>query len=120
MLSGLSSQAYDITADGFANAHMRCSGSQLFEFAGLQNWHAQVLVQPSLRCIADCHESRQLVFVVRCWVVHANFYEKAIFLGLRERIRALMLDWILRCKDDKDRGERAGLAIDRHLALLHR
>ena len=30
-----------------------------------------------------------------------------------------MLDWILRCKDYEDRGQRAGLAIDRHLALLH-
>src|SRR5215469_7770283 len=103
MLPGLSSQINDVTADGVTDLHIGGRSSQLFEFTRLQNGHPQVLLQASLRSVASRHESGQFVLVFSSRVVHSDFYEKAILLGFREWVRALMLDGILCGEDDEDR-----------------
>ena len=64
-------------------------------------------------------ELRQLVLILDARIAHANFYEKAVLLGLGKWIRSLMLDRVLGCEDNEDRRQRATCAINCHLSLLH-
>ena len=51
---------------------------------------------------------------------HDALEEEPVELRLRERIRALLLDRVLRGEDEKRVRERQRVVPDRHLALLHR
>ena len=53
-------------------------------------------------------------------VVEHELEEEAVELRLRQRIRALVLDRVLRADDEERVGQRPRLALDRHLPLLHR
>src|SRR6185503_526131 len=46
--------------------------------------------------------------------------QETVELRLRQRERALEFDWVLRREDEERVRERMGLAVDGHLALLHR
>src|SRR5690606_16180368 len=51
---------------------------------------------------------------------NTDLQQESVELCLRQRIRTLVLDRILRGKDGEQRPERPGLAIYGHLSLLHR
>ena len=53
-------------------------------------------------------------------IADADPQQEAVELGLGERIGALVLDRVLRREHDERPRERVGLALDRHLPLLHR
>ena len=59
----------------------------------------------------------QLVAEVR--VVDDHLHHEAVDLRLRERVRPLSLDRVLRREDEERVGDRVGGRTDRHLALLH-
>ena len=63
---------------------------------------------------------RELKFVFALGGGHRNLEKKAVLLCFWKRIRALMLDGVLRCEHHEHRRQRAALAIDRYLPLLHR
>ena len=52
-------------------------------------------------------------------VADVDAEEEAVELRLRQRIGALVLDRVLRRRDQERRGQRPRLAVDRDLALLH-
>ena len=56
----------------------------------------------------------------RIRIAHTDAHEKAVQLRLRQRIGALMLDWILSRQDDEGLRERIGSRIDANLRLVHR
>ena len=56
----------------------------------------------------------------RIGIAHAEAHEEAVQLGLRQRISALMLDWILSRQDDERLRERIGARIDANLRFVHR
>ena len=63
-------------------------------------------------------EHLDLVLLAR--VSEGRPQEEAVELGFGQRVRALVLDRVLR-RDDEERGlEQVRLALDRDLALLHR
>ena len=53
-------------------------------------------------------------------IADADPQQEPVELRLGQRIRALVLDRVLRREDDERRLEQARLALDRHLPLLHR
>ena len=52
-------------------------------------------------------------------IAHAQLEEEAVELGLRQRVRALHLDRVLRRQDEERRGQRARDAPHGHRRLLH-
>src|SRR5919201_1750147 len=65
-----------------------------------------------------CAEDRALL--PRRRISHDRLEEEAVELGLGQRIRALVLDRVLRGEDEERPGQRARLALERPLLLLHR
>src|SRR5215467_9002122 len=118
VLSCLPNQTDDVAANSLADAHTLRRGAPFIKFTRLQDRSPQFLEQSPLGRFPLRHELRQFVFVFHRRIAHTNFYKETVFLGLRERIRALMLDGVLRRKNDEDRRQSAGLAINRHLPFL--
>ena len=56
----------------------------------------------------------------RSGVEHRDLEHEAVFLRLGQRIGAFVFHRILRGEDGEVRRKRVGLAVDRHLPLLHR
>jgi len=63
-------------------------------------------------------EHLDLVLTAR--VADADAHQEAVELRLRKRIRALVLDRVLRREHDEGSRQQPRLALGRHLALLHR
>ena len=53
-------------------------------------------------------------------IAHRNPHQEPVQLALRQGIRALELDRVLRGDDHEGPGQRVRLAVDRHLPLAHR
>ena len=64
--------------------------------------------------------AQDLHLVGRRRVVETHLEEEAVLLGLGQRIRALVLDRVLRGHDEKRSRQRQLLSLERHPALLHR
>ena len=52
-------------------------------------------------------------------IVHRYLHQKAVQLGFRQLVGALLFHWVLRRDDGKDIAHRAGRTVDGHLPLLH-
>jgi hypothetical protein len=65
-------------------------------------------------------EAEDLPLLVLLRVAKRKLEEEAVELGLGQRVRALVLDRVLRGEDEERLGQLPGRPLDRHLPLLHR
>ena len=64
--------------------------------------------------------AQHLLLLLGGRVADLQLEQEAVELRLGQRVGALVLDRVLRGDDDERVGQRAGLALDRDLPLLHR
>jgi hypothetical protein len=105
----------DVVADGRRDMNLLERALQLEQPVAIRHRAELLLVHSTLDTLL---EHRPLV--VAPGIADAQSQEEAIELGLRQRIRALVLDRIL-CRDHEERTlELIRVALDGHLPLLHR
>ena len=75
---------------------------------------------PHLDRVAPGHASHDLALLVACRIAHAQLQHEPVDLRLGQRVRALLLDRVLRREHEERLLELVGRATDGDLLLLHR
>ena len=108
----------DVFHHAFAHCHALHRAATRFQTRGVGH-SLQTGVGQCVRIEAAVNARQQCTFLFLIRIIHQHFQRKTVELRFGQRIRAFVINRVLRGENGKHRRQNVRLAVDRRAAFLH-